>query len=135
MLLVALANASFCCLFGGDHISMAVVGMATFAGYYIKLSLAASGMDVRAIWVICSFVSAVLGATDGLFALGTTPEVALGTSVLYLVPGIPFINSFSDMLYRHYLCAFGRFCDAAILTSCLSIGLCAGMLLMGVGMF
>lgn len=135
MLLVALANASFCRLFGGDLIAMAIVGIAAFAGYYIKLLLADKGYDTRAIWIACSFVSAVLGATDGLFSLGSTPETALGTSVLYLVPGIPFINSFSDMLYKHYLCAFSRFCDAVILTSCLSIGLCAGMLLMNAGMF
>ena len=133
--LVAFANASFCRLFGGNFIAMAVVWMSTFSGYYIKLLFASRGMDARAIWIICSFVSAVLGATDGLFSIGTTPEIALGTSVLYLVPGIPFINSFSDMLYKHYLCAFSRFCDAAILTCCLSVGLCAGMLLMNMGMF
>lgn len=135
IVLVAFANASFCRLFGGDFIAMAVVWMATFAGYYIKLLLAGRGMDARVIWITCSFVSAVLGATDGLFSLGNTPEIALGTSVLYLVPGIPFINSFSDVLYKHYLCAFSRFCDAAVLTGCLSIGLCAGMLLMNMGMF
>ena len=133
--LVAFANASFCRLFGGDFIAMSVVWMATFAGYYIKLLLAGRGMDARGIWIICSFVSAVLGATDGLFSLGTTPEIALGTSVLYLVPGIPFINSFSDVLHKHHLCAFSRFCDATILTCCLSAGLCAGMSLMNMGMF
>ncbi|MDE6344424.1 MAG: threonine/serine exporter family protein, partial [Muribaculaceae bacterium] len=63
------------------------------------------------------------------------PSIALGTSVLYLVPGIPFLNSFSDMIYRHYFCAFCRFTDAVVLTCCLSIGLCAGMMLMNVGMF
>lgn len=133
--LVSFANAAFCNLFGGDPAAMAVVWIATFAGYYMKLLLADRGMDARVIWLICSFISSVLGATDGLFALGGTPDVALGTSVLYLVPGIPFINSFSDMLYKHYLCAFSRFCDAAILTCCLSAGLCTGMLLMNVSMF
>ena len=77
----------------------------------------------------------MLGSTGLLFGLGGTSDVALATSVLYLVPGIPLINSFSDMLYRHYLSAFSRFADAAILTCCLSIGLCLGMLAMGVGMF
>ena len=61
--------------------------------------------------------------------------MALGTSILYLVPGIPFLNSFSDMICRHYVCALGRFMDAVILTCCLSAGLCAGMALMDAGMF
>lgn len=132
---VALANASFCRLFGGDAVAMAVVMVATLAGYWLKQQLLRAGVDARLAVALCAFVSSVLGATDGLFSLGGTPSVALGTSVLYLVPGIPFLNSFSDMLYRHYLCAFSRFADALVLTACLSAGLCAGMMLMNTGMF
>lgn len=135
LFLVALANASFCRLFGGDAIAMAVVGIATLAGYYLKILLLEKGCDVRGMAIICSFVSSVLGASCQLFGIGSTPDIAIGTSVLYLVPGIPFINSFSDMLYRHYLCALSRFADAVVLTCCLSIGLCAGMLAMKAGMF
>lgn len=135
-LLVTLANASFCRLFGGDGVAMAVVAAATMAGFGLKISLQRAGVDIRAIFMVCAFVSAVLGSTGLLFAVGTsTPQVALATSVLYLVPGIPFINSFSDMLYRHYVCAFSRLVDALVLTCCLSIGLCAGMLAMHAGMF
>jgi uncharacterized membrane protein YjjP (DUF1212 family) len=59
----------------------------------------------------------------------------MATSVLYLVPGIPYINSVSDMLDGHYLCAFGRLMNAVILTCCLSAGLCGGLLLMGLKLF
>lgn len=124
------ANASFCRLFGGDLIAMLTVAIATFAGYLIKQMMLERGADLRFTVVVCAFVSAVLGASDGLFHLGTTPGIALGTSVLYLVPGIPFLNSFSDMIYRRYLCALSRFFDAVVLTACLSTGLFAGMLLM-----
>lgn len=135
LVLVSLANASFCRLFGGDAMAMLVVGAATLAGYRLKTVLLSRGVDMRLTVMICAFVSAVLGTTDGLFSLGDTPGVALGTSVLYLVPGIPFLNSFSDMLYRHYICAFSRFCDAIVLTACLSAGLCGAMLLMKTPMF
>lgn len=135
MVLVAFANASFCRLFGGDWIAMLIVWIATLAGYFLKILLIERRVDVRAMALVCSFVSAVLGATAGLFGFGVTPEIALGTSVLYLVPGIPFINSFSDMLYRHYLCSISRFMDAVVLTCCLSMGLCAAMIMMNVGMF
>ena len=67
--------------------------------------------------------------------MGDPPAIPIGPSVLYLVPGIPLLNSYSDILYRHYLCAISRAADATILTGCLSIGLCAGMSLMGIGMF
>lgn len=135
LLLASVANASFCRLFGGDIWAMVVVFVATMAGYYIKQLLVAQHVDVRIIFFTCAFVSAVLGSTAMLFSLGSTPAIALGTSVLYLIPGIPYLNSFSDMLYGHYICAFSRFMDALVLTGCLSAGLCLAMILMRVGMF
>lgn len=135
LLLVTFANASFCRLFGGDPISMAIVGVATFAGYYIKQTMLSRKADMRVVALVCSFVSTILGATDMLFSIGTAPMTTIGTSVLYLVPGIPFLNSFSDLIYRHYICAFSRLVDAVILTGCLSLGLCAGMMLMRAPMF
>lgn len=71
----------------------------------------------------------------GITGLGLTPEIAVATSVLYLVPGIPFINSFCDLIDRHYICAYGRAMHAIVLVCCLSFGLCAGMALMHVPMF
>lgn len=135
LLLASLANASFCGIFGGDPIAMLIVFVATAAGFNLKQMLGRMHMDTRVTFFICAFVSSVIGATDFLFPTSSTPAIAVGTSVLYLVPGIPFLNSFSDLLYRHYICAFSRFTDATVLTACLSMGLCLGMKLMKVGMF
>lgn len=133
--IVSCANASFCRLFGGDITAMIIVFIATFLGFILKQLLAKRDVDYRLNVVACSFVSAVLAACGGLLGLGTTPQIAVATSVLYLVPGIPFINSFSDMLDRHYICAFGRVMNAIVLTFCLSAGLGFGMLVMGLRMF
>ena len=133
--IVSCANASFCRLFDGDLIAMAVGFVATFVGYLLKIMLSERGVDYRLTVVLCAFLSTVLAAGDSLFGLSGTPDIAVGTSVLYLVPGIPFINSFSDMLDRHYICAFGRLMNAIMLTCCLSLGLGAGVLLMGIKMF
>ena len=133
--LVPVANASFCRLFGGDAAAMLVVALATLAGFWLKRMLTARKADVRVVVMLCAFVSAMIGAMAFAWPVCATPALAVGTSVLYLVPGIPFLNSFSDVLYRHYICAFGRFMDAVVLTACLSIGLCAAMMAMHVGMF
>lgn len=130
LLLASVANASFCRLFGGDAVAMLLVFAATLAGYRLKQALLASGVDVRLVFVASAFLSSVLAAGGHVFGWGTTPEVALGTSVLYLIPGIPYINSVSDLLGGYYLCAFCRLADAAVLTACLSLGLCCGLLLM-----
>lgn len=135
LLAVSCANAAFCRLFSGDMMAALVVGIATFCGYYLKQTLLERRVDVRLVFIICAFVSSVLACADSLFSLGGTPGIAIATSVLYLVPGIPLLNSFSDMLDRHYICFFSRLTDAAVLTCCLSTGLCAGMWVMRVGMF
>lgn len=135
LVLAALANAAFCRLFTGDWAAVGIVFLSTLAGFYLKQVLTEYKMDVRLIFIICAFVSSVLASSATLFSFGHTPDIAVGTSVLYLVPGIPFLNSFSDMLDGHYICAFGRFVHAVVLTCCLSLGLCCGMLMMNLSMF
>lgn len=135
LLLASFANAAFCRLFTGDWAAVGIVFLSTLVGFYLKQVLSERKMDVRIVFIICAFISSVLASTATLFSFGHTPDIAVGTSVLYLVPGIPFLNSFSDMLNGHYICAFGRFVHAVVLTCCLSLGLCGGMLLMNISMF
>ena len=86
---------------------------------------------MRPVFIICAFISTVITTGAHLFGWGATPEIAVATSVLYLIPGVPFINSASDLIDRHYLCSLSRLMDACVLTACLSIGMCAGLSLMG----
>ena len=131
LVLASAANMAFCRLFGGDGVAMLVVFLATLVGYRLKQILLRMKVDVRVVFFLSAFASSVFGAGAHLFHWGTTPEIAIGTSVLYLIPGIPYINSISDMLDGHYLSAYARFIDAMLLTVSLSAGLCGGMLLMG----
>ncbi|MDE6342044.1 MAG: threonine/serine exporter family protein [Muribaculaceae bacterium] len=135
LILAACANASFCRLFSGDMEAVGVIFLTTLAGFFLKQELGRRKVDVRLTFILCAFVSSVLASGAAVFHLGTTPETAVGTSVLYLVPGIPFLNSFSDMLAGHYICSFGRLVHAVVLTCCLSLGLLSGMLLSGMSMF
>lgn len=133
--LVSLANAAFCRLFSGDLWAMAVVFAATFSGFMLRRLLQSRHFDVRLTVFVCAFLSSVVASAGGMAGLGRTPAIAVATSVLYLVPGIPFINSFCDLIDRHYICAYGRAMHAAVLLCCLSLGLCAGMALMHMPMF
>ena len=135
LVLASLANLAFCRLFNGDWIAMLVVFMATLMGYRLKQVLLSYKVDVRVVFFCSAFLSSVIAAGACLFLWGNTPETALATSVLYLIPGIPYINSVSDMIDGHYVCAFSRFMDSAILTICLSMGLCGGLLLMRIELF
>lgn len=115
--------------------AMLIVFLSTLAGYRIKQVMLEDKRDIRLVFLCSAFFSAAVSAGGHIFGWGDTPEIALGTSVLYLIPGVPYISAVSDMIDRHYLCAFSRFVDASILTACLSLGLCAGMFILGLEWF
>lgn len=130
LLLASLANAAFCGIFGGDWLAMVIVFAATATGFNLRQMLLSRHVDIRVVFFVCAFVSTVIGSSDYLFPIGSTPAVAVSTSVLYLVPGIPFLNSFNDLLYKHYICSYCRLMDALVLTGCLSLGMYLGLKLM-----
>lgn len=132
LLMASVANAAFCRLFGGDAAAMVTVLVATLAGLRLKQLMIGEGRDARLAFICAAFASATVSAGASLFGWGSTPQIALGTSVLYLIPGVPYINSVSDLLARHYLCAFSRFMDACVLTVCLTAGLTFGMFILGI---
>jgi uncharacterized membrane protein YjjP (DUF1212 family) len=52
-----------------------------------------------------------------------TAEVALATSVLFLIPGVPLINGFIDIVEGHILNGFSRLTEGALLVLCIAVGL------------
>ena len=128
--LASAANASFCELFGGDFISMLLVFAATYAGFFLKQSLIQRKVNTYMTFLISSFAAAIIASAAYVFSLGDTPDVALGTSVLFLVPGIPYLNSVCDMLTGHHQLGMGRMVEATILTACLSLGFCGAIVIM-----
>lgn len=123
LLLVAIANASFCRLFQGDAISMLIVFVATLVGFRLRQVLMKNHWNHLAVFVLCSFVSSLIGSTGFLFKWGEMPEVALGTSVLFLIPGVPMINSIMDIIDGHVLAGTSRFINATLLVISIAIGL------------
>jgi len=135
LVLTSLANMSFCRIFGGDFMAMLIVFMATLLGYRLKQILLEAHIDTKFVFLICAFFSAVIGASGYVFGLGNKPDVALGTCVLYLIPGIPYINSISDLMVGQYLVSFSRFMNSMVLTFCLSVGLAGAILLLDLRLF
>lgn len=129
LVLTGLANASFCRLFNGDWISMGIVFVATVCGFYLKNALHGNfQIDMRLATIFSAFISTIIGCAGYAFQLGGTPDIALATSILYLVPGIPYINALSDLLNGAFLSCIRHAFNATILTICLSIGFCLGLI-------
>lgn len=121
LLLVGFANASFCKLFGGDLCSMGIVFSATLAGMFLKQQMQKKKMNHYIIFIVSAFVASLCASTSLIF--DTTSEIALATSVLYLVPGVPLINGVIDVVEGYVLTGFARLTEASLLIVSIAIGL------------
>lgn len=121
LLLVGFANASFCKLFGGDITSMGIVFSATITGLFLKQQMQKKKMNHYIIFIVCAFVASLCASTSLIF--DTTSEIAMATSVLYLVPGVPLINGVIDVVEGYVLTGFARLTEASLLIVSIAIGL------------
>lgn len=121
LLLVGLANASFCKLFNGDWLSMFIVFIATIIGFFVKTQLQKQHVNNYIIFIVSAFVASLFSSATLFF--NTTSGIALATSVLFLIPGVPLINGVIDIVEGHTLTGITRLVNALLLIVCLAIGL------------
>lgn len=127
LLTVGLANASFCKLFGGDWTAIGIVFTSTLVGFASKQRMQAHGVNHFLIFIISAFIAS-LCATAAL-RFDCTAEIALATSPLFLVPGVPLINGVIDIVEGHILIGFSRLINALLLIVCIAAGLSATLIM------
>ncbi|MCI1647115.1 MAG: threonine/serine exporter family protein [Bacteroides sp.] len=127
LFLVGFANASFCALFGGDWTARIIVFSATLIGFYTKQAMQKRKINHYIIFVVSAFIAS-LTASSAL-TLNTTAEIAIATSVLYLVPGVPLLNGVIDIVEGHVLTGCTRLIQALLLVLCISVGLACTLML------
>ena len=106
--LVGFANASFCRLFSGDWIAVAAVFVATLVGFRLKQVLGKHHINHYFIFTISAFVASLIASVTMWQQWGNTPDIAIGASVLYLIPGVPLINGIIDIIEGHVLAGTAR---------------------------
>lgn len=133
-LFVACANAAFCRLFEGDGVAMLLVFVATLAGFTMRQRLARAGLNLKLVYLCAAFCASLVAGCGVIGQWGSTPQTALGVSVLFLIPGIPLINAVQDILDGHVLMGIARAVHAGMLIVAIAFGLSLTMLLLeGVG--
>ena len=131
-LMTGVASAAFCRLFGGDWLAMTIVLFACQAAFLLRRFLVAGhGVDVRLAVLAASFTASVLSAAASRVIPSATPEIAVASSILFLIPGIPLLSAVNDILHGHTLMGISRGVNAAILTLCIAFGLAATLMVTG----
>lgn len=127
LVVVGLANASFCKLFGGDWTAVGIVFTATLVGFAVKQRMQAHAVNHFLVFACSAFVAS-LCATAAL-RFDCTAEIALATSPLFLVPGVPLINGVIDIMEGHVLMGGSRLVNALLQIVCIAVGLSATLLM------
>ncbi|CAD7286549.1 threonine/serine ThrE exporter family protein [Campylobacter suis] len=122
LVFISLANSAFCRLFGGDVGGIIAVFLATFIGFYARFLLAKFKINLKLQYIVASFLASFVAYLGVFFGFSSTPDATIGSSVLFLMPGIYMINSIFDILNENILVGISRATSTGILILCIAIG-------------
>lgn len=129
LLAVALAGASFCKLSGGNAIEMMASFSATFVGLFVRQE----AMKLKFNFYLCVFFAATTAALLSGVYFYFNPTLtyihAFSTSVLFLIPGVPMMNAFSDLMDGKILNGITRAVNVVIIAFAIALGLLMGILI------
>lgn len=131
-LMVGAACGAFSSLFGGDAVIFAVTFVASGVAMALRQELHKRHFNAFLIVVITAFVASAIASAAPLLKLGNQPQLALISSVLLLVPGVPLINSVQDMLKGSMLTGVARGVTGFAVAACIALGLLLAMSLLKV---
>lgn len=120
---VGLAGAAFCFTFGGGAFEMAMGFLATFFGLFCKQEMIKHAYNVY----IITYVSAVVAGTFLGCVHLAFPNIkldhAFSTCVLFLIPGVPLINSITDLIEGYTINGVARGVGALMHALAIAFGL------------
>lgn len=124
---VSFATAAFCRLFGGDFIATVIVFLSTILGFSLKIILTKQNIANYIIVATVSFIASLAASLS--LSFDCNANIAIATSPLFLVPGVPLINGFIDIVEGHTLIGMSRLVNALLIIICIAVGLSATLML------
>ena len=82
-----------------------------------------------------AFVTTLITGLGSIYNIGVNPEAAIATAVLYLIPGVPLINSVIDLIEGYLSSAINRGLYAGFILLCIAAGMTLCITLLGIGNF
>ncbi|MAS37105.1 MAG: hypothetical protein CL610_24105 [Anaerolineaceae bacterium] len=131
--MVGLACAAFSQLAGGDTAAFFVTLTASGAAMLARQEMLHRDFNYLLNVTLTAFVAGLIASAGAMFKLSTTPDAALASSVLLLVPGVPLINAAEDLIKGHMVIGVVRGLTGVLISLGIALGLLLAMSLMGAG--
>ena len=132
LLMISLTGMAFCRLAGGEIPAMLLAGLATALGFTTRNALLSRGYNLALCIGAASFVASGISGLGILFQLGQFPEIAVATSVLFLIPGVPMINGIIDLMHGHIIVGQARLMQGIVIAFSIAMGIVISSTLLGV---
>jgi uncharacterized membrane protein YjjP (DUF1212 family) len=130
--MVGFSCASFAYLAGADIGAFFITFLASCVAMAVRQELAKHKFISLIIFAITAFVATSVASLSYVNGISSTPSIAISSSVLLLVPGFPFINSFLDAVKGFLSMGWGRWLQATLLTLATSMGIIFAMSLLNI---
>ena len=118
---VGLACGCFSRLFGADLAAVGITFTASAIAYTVRSFLTSRQFNHYMAVAIAAFIAAMIAILGKDFS--TTPNHPLIASVLFLIPGIPLINSIDDLIDGFTMVGVTRIATATIIIGAISMGM------------
>ncbi len=134
-LAIGVACACLCLIAGGGWMDAAFVFVASSLGAIVRYFMLRKKFNSFLSFIFASIVTTLISGINTLLGNGETSQIAMATAVLYLVPGVPLINSVIDLLEGYLQSSLARSLFAASILCSIATGMTIGILLLGIKNF
>ena len=120
---IGLACGAFCKLFGGDWAAFGATVIASGLALFVRQEIQKKFINLYLTVAISAFVATL---TSGLLTFthwSADPHFAMLSSVLFLIPGVPLINSLDDMIDGYTIVGMTRALVGLMIVSAIAFGM------------
>ncbi len=125
--MTALAGSAFCRFAGGSVADLAVVFVATVIGLFVRQEATKMKYNAYLCIYVVAFAASLIAGLATKLGLNKDHEYAFATSVLFLIPGVPLINSFSDVIDGNLQNGLLRGFNGLVISFTIALGLLTSM--------
>lgn len=134
-LFIGIACGCLCLLAGGDLIDGTFAFVASFFGLWARQAMIAKNFNLMVAVACSAFATTTISSINVLYGLGKFPESSVATAVLFLIPGVPLINSIIDLLEGYIPTGLARGAFGGFILLSIAIGMFLSMTLIGLNYY
>lgn len=124
------------CLFSfGDIYNALIAFIAAAIGSIFRVEVAKRKFNPMIAISIAAFISTLITGLGSIYGIGTQPEAAIATGVLYLIPGVPLINCVIDLIEGYLPSALNRALFGGFILLCIAAGMTICITMLGINNF